>query len=237
MNSTTRKARTTSGVSRTEFDALVESVQALVALVSGEAPAKAPRTRKATTKKATPAKRATAKKATTKATPATVKCVTRKTRPAFVKENPEYAGQTTGQIQQAMLEGGSWNGAWTVGPRTVAFFETGSYPESTPKAAKGVRLHATPKAERKAAKVKATKATRVTAAVKPAAKAKATWSNDGLEYGSEAWIKATPIHADEAPKNAKGKFTPKGEWALRCKLHADGGFSVPEIDAVVAATN
>lgn len=238
MSNNTRSTRSSRAtVTRSEFNALKSEIGEIKDLIVALAPA-AP---KATTKaRATrPARKARATKATTRTTatkvvkdeaPASATCLTRKTRPAFVKANPQFAGKTTGDIQKALIEGASVEGNWIVGPRTLAFLETGVYPATEPKAGK--------KGKKAAKATKAPKAAKVTATVEPKAKAKRpapAWSNDGLEYGSEAWIKATPPYADEAPKTAKGGFTRKATWGLRCRLHESGAFSVEEIDNIVAA--
>lgn len=222
----TRKAAT-QYVTRSEFDTLSENVQAILAhLEAKAAPVAAPKAAKRTTRKAT---RTTARKATpAPVVETTAKCLTRKTRPAFVKANPQFAGQTTGDIQRALLEGASFEGHWTVGPRTVEFFETGAYPESTPKAGKAAKG----KKARKAAK-----ATKVVAEVKPEAKAKAPAKRaTEPEYGTEAWIAWARPTDDGAPRRANGTAAPKAEWALRIALEAAGKFDRHEIDKVVAAS-
>lgn len=220
--------RSTSVVTRTEFNALSSSVAQILALLEGasepvslERKTAKKRPTKAQKARGTKAKARTAAKA--KATAAEPKCVVRKTRAAFVAQNPSFAGKTTGDIQRALLEGESFEGNWTVGERTRVFFETGAYPESSPKA----------KAKKGGKKARKATSTKVTAAVKPEAKAKTRAEEP--EYGTDAWIAWARPTDEGAPRRANGTAAPKSEWRKRIDLEASGKFDRHEVDAIVGA--
>lgn len=240
-----KNIRTNAAVNRAEFDSLKNDVAQILALLTApEAKVeKAPATkaRSARKAKATPAKapqgyatqrkaitEAKAAKKATKVESSKVTFVTRKTRPAFVKANPQFSGQTTGDIQRALIEGASFEGNWAVGPRTVEFFETGAYPASEPKAAK------------KGKKARKAKAVKVTAEVVEEAPAKAKRTPKARaeepEYGTDAWIAWARPTDEGAPRRANGTAAPKSEWRLRIDLEFAGQFDRFEVDKIVAAT-
>lgn len=212
MGNTTRSTR--AAVSRVEFDALKGDVSKILTILTGEAPEapKATRVRKA--RKAS--KKTTSAKASTKATASVF--LTKASRPAFVKQNPEFAGKTTLQIAEALVAGASFKGAWSVGERTMVRVTTGAYP--TTKATEATGKKATKKARKSA--------TKVTAEVKAEAPAKVEH-----EYGSPEWYANTRPVDKDTPRRADGKPTPKSEWPLRIALEASGKFDRHEVDAVV----